>query len=130
MSRDQYATRMSIRELLKPVPGRPWYKPDLKTIARIKEDERKEQRVRYKVVKIAIKYLKPGDLYSTVGTEYWHSATHRDDRVYETVNVRSNGPLSFPDEEVFKLTIERIDGEGQLVEKRKMDPYRIPGVIR
>jgi hypothetical protein len=50
--------------------------------------------------------------------------------VYETVNVRSNGPLSFPDEEVFKLTIERIDGEGQLVEKRKMDPYRIPGVIR
>lgn len=55
--------------------------------------------------------LQPGDLFSTLGPEYWDLFGQRDG-VGERVYIRTNAPAgNFPDadEYVYKITVERSE---------------------
>lgn len=64
--------------------------------------------VRIQATRIQGRDLKPGDLFSTVGTDYWNQFETRDS-VGERVYIRTNAPANmFPDANEFVYRIKVI----------------------
>lgn len=66
--------------------------------------------------KVKAKDLKPGDLFSTWGQDYWDGASYRrwrNDVVGERVYIRTTVPCpeEQTDEDVYQITIERGGAE-------------------
>ncbi len=83
------------------------------------------QRARIIAVRTEAQHLKPGDIYSPLGPEYWNKAMTRD--IAAPVYMRSNVPLQDGlDETVFRLSIELIntDGSSQMY---RFEPHTPPG---
>lgn len=92
---------------------------------------------RVKAEKIEFLYLQPGDLYSEQGPEYWNRAMNH---TFLGVNLYVRTCMSLEEsnaeeavgEYVYKITIERLDAEGQLKPEEipVLDPSTPPGMRR
>lgn len=85
--------------------------------------------VRIRAEKIEARYLKPGDLYSTVGHEYWDHAMLRGE-VGITVLIRSAVDADGGDEIVYRIIIEKPDRGVINAPRRLMNPMVPPGARR
>lgn len=85
--------------------------------------------VRIRAEKVEAKYLKPGDLYSTVGHEYWDHAMFRGE-IGITVLIRSAVDADGGDELVYRIFIEKPDGSVVAAPRRAMNPMIAPGARR
>ena len=76
--------------------------------------------VKFKAVAVKGKDLKPGDLFSTVGTFYWDCVDAMES-LGERVYIRTNSPCpkSQEDVDVFVVTIEQMPAE----EEKRHSPY-------
>ncbi len=85
--------------------------------------------VRIRAEKIEAKYLKPGELYSTVGHEYWDHAMTRGE-IGITVMIRTYVDADGGDELVYRILIEYLDRDVVMAPQRAMNPLLPPGARR
>ncbi len=76
-------------------------------------------------IKTQAKHLRPGDLYSPLGPNYWRTMMNERD-IAATVYIRTNVPLQDGlDDEVFKLVVEI--GGSEKGPRTVLDPHMPPG---
>jgi hypothetical protein len=92
---------------------------------------------RVRAEKIEFMYLQPGDLYSEHGPEYWNKAMNHtflglELTVRSCMTLEDSNADESVGEYVYKITIERLDEEGQLMpdEIPVLDPSTPPGMRR